>query len=69
MWTITLRLEIMDSNNKPVKIIECDHWSGDKTMPFFKAHSASEVFHLNRNNILSIVSKSNGNNANNISTY
>lgn len=57
MWTITLRLEILNSNNQPTKEIKCEKWTGAKTDPFYVAHTATEVLHLNRNNILSIVKK------------
>lgn len=57
MWTITLRLEIQDSNNRPRKVIECERWTGGKNDPFYVAHTANEVYNLNRNNILSIVKR------------
>lgn len=64
MWTITLRLEIMDSSNRPVKVINCERWTGGKNDPFYVAHAGAEQFHLNRNNILSIVKKHEGNSNN-----
>lgn len=64
MWTITLRLEIQDSNNNTLKVIHCDNWKGGKADPFYVAYTATEIFNLNRNNILSIVKKKiNENNA------
>lgn len=53
-------MEIQDSNNKPVKVIVCNRWTGKSNDPFYVAHTASEVFHLNRNNILSLT-KNKGN--------
>jgi hypothetical protein len=50
-------MEIQDSSNRQLKVIECDRWTGKDGDPFYVAHTAGEVFRLNRNNILSMVKK------------
>lgn len=58
MWTITLRQEIIDTAGQSIKMFNALQYSAGKNdmqMYWFKGADGSSM-HVNRNNILSIVS-------------